>query len=265
MVRRSFVPPGPVIDVHGHTSCSDPAVADRIAAAAREFGVVRVVNLGDVIGFGYHPTPDQIRLINDETASSVAAYPGLFIGFCHVNPEHPAEFSVAEIERCVLERGFRGVKLEATVVARDARLDPIMEAARRLGVPVLHHAWYQTVGAPEGESTPADIADLASRFPDVPIIMAHLGGARVRGVLDIRPHGNVSVDTSGSQPMGELVEYAVATIGADRIVYGSDVPGRDFSAQLGRILGARISNADRRKILAENAARILGLREAARA
>ena len=265
MARRALVPPWPVIDVHAHTSCADAKVAGRIAEAAREFGVSRVVNLGDVIGFGYHPTPEQIRLINDETAASVAAFPDLFIGFCHVNPEHSAGFSVGEIERCVREHGFRGVKLEATVVARDARLDPIMEAARRLGVPVLHHAWYQTVGAPEGESTPADIADLASRFPDVPLIMAHLGGARVRGVLDIRPHENVAVDTSGSQPMGELVEYAVATIGADRIVYGSDVPGRDFSAQLGRILGARISDADRQRILAENAARILGLREAARA
>jgi predicted TIM-barrel fold metal-dependent hydrolase len=256
---RTLVPPWPIIDVHVHTSCADPAVAGRIAEAAREFGVCRVVNLGDVIGFGYHPTPEQIQRINDETAASVVAFPDLFIGFCHVNPEHPSDFSVAEIERCVRERGFRGVKLEATVVARDARLDPVMEAARRLGVPVLHHAWYQAVRETEGESTPADIADLASRFPDVPVIMAHLGGARIRGVLDVRPRENVVVDTSGSQPMGELVEYAVATIGADRIVYGSDAPGRDFSAQLGRVLGARIGDADRRKILAGNAARILGL------
>jgi hypothetical protein len=259
MARRTLVPPWPIIDVHSHPSCTEPASAGRLAEAAREFGVGRMVNLGDVIAFGYHPTPEQIRLINDATSASIAAFPDLFIGFCHVNPEHSAEFSVGEIERCVREHGFRGVKLEATVIARDARLDPVMEAARRLHVPVLHHAWYQAVRETEGESTPADIADLASRFPDVLIIMAHLGGARIRGVLDIRPHENVAVDTSGSQPMSELIEYAVGTIGADRIVYGSDVPGRDFSAQLGRVLGARISDADRRKILAGNAERILGL------
>jgi len=222
-------------------------------------GVRRVVLLGDVLAFGYHPTPEQITTINDDTLQAVRQHPELYVGFCHVNPENPRDTVVAEIERCVRDRGLRGVKLEATVNARDARLDPIMQTARRLGVPVLHHAWYKSVRDSEDESTPLDIADLAARFPEVEIIMAHLGGARVRGVLDIRPHANITIDTSGSQPMGELVEYAVAALGADRIVYGSDVPGRDFAAQLGRIWGARLRDADRRKILYGNAERLLGL------
>ncbi len=246
--------------MHGHTDCRDPRSRDRLAAAAAEMGVSRICLLGDVIAFGFHPTPEQIRVINDATIADVRARPDLYVGLCHVNPENPEDFAVGEIERCVRDNGLRGVKLEATVVCTDPRLDPIMETARRLGVFVLHHAWYQSVRTTEGESTPADIANLASRFPDVPIQMAHLGGARVRGVLDIRPYANVSVDTSGSQPLGELVEYAVRVIGADRIVYGSDVPGRDFSAQLGRVWGARISDADKRRIFHQNAERLLGLR-----
>ncbi len=237
----------------------DPQSADRLADAAAEMGVKKIVDLGDVLAFGWHPTPEQITAINDGTAAAMKAFPRLYIGFCFLNPENPAEFSVAEIERCVGKLGFRGVKLEATVNCRDARLDPILETVRRLGVPLLHHSWYQAVRTVEQESTPADIANLASRFPDVRIIMAHLGGARVRGVLDIRPYRNIWIDTSGSQPMGELVEYAVQILGADRIVYGSDVPGRDFSAQLGRVLGARISIAQRRRILFENARQLLGL------
>ena len=265
MARPTVSPNSPVIDVHGHTDCRDLKSIERLAEAAKDFNVGRIVNLGDVIAFGYHPTPEQIRIINDGTVAAVKAYPDLFIGFCHVNPEHAPDFIAGEIERCVKLHGLRGVKMEATVIARDSRMNPIMETARRLHVPILHHAWYQAKRATEGESTPADIADLASRFPDVLIIMAHLGGARIRGVLDIRPWENISVDTSGSQPMGELIEYAVATIGAERILYGSDVPGRDFSAQLGRVMGARISDADRRKILADNAARILGLEKGGRA
>jgi predicted TIM-barrel fold metal-dependent hydrolase len=245
--------------MHGHTDCKDPKSRERLAAAAAELGVRHILLLGDVIAFGFHPTPDQIRFINDATIADVRAMPDLYRGLCHVNPENPPDFLMAEIERCVRDNGLSGVKLEATVNCRDSRLDPIMETARRLGCFVLHHAWYQSMRTTEGESTPGDIANLASRYPDVPIQMAHLGGARVRGVLDIRPFPNISVDTSGSQPMGELIEYAVRMLGADRIVYGSDVPGRDFSAQLGRVWGARISEADRRKILYENAQRRLGL------
>jgi uncharacterized protein len=93
----------------------------------------------------------------------------------------------------------------------------------------------------------------------VTIVMAHLTAAGARGVHDVKSHRNVLVDTSGSQPVAEVVEYAVAELGADRVVYGSDVPGRDYSAQLGRIWGARISEAARRKILYQNTARLLGL------
>ena len=184
-------------------------------------------------------------------------HPGFFAGLCFINPEHSIAFVQAEISRCVNEWGFSGVKLEASVKATSSRLNPVMEAVHSLGVFVLHHAWYNVNGTLEAESTPADIADLASRFPDVRILMAHLGGARVRGVRDIENYPNVSVDTSGSQPTSGLVEFAVHVLGRDRVVFGSDVPGRDFSAQLGRVLGARISEEDRARILAGNAVELL--------
>lgn len=249
----------PIFDIHAHTRCNRPESDDEIVAAGREVGVTRINLLGDVLAFGFFPTAEQVRLINDGTRRSLDRYPDVFTCFCFVNPENSAEFTIAEIEQRVREEGFRGVKLEACVVARDKRLDPIMETAERLGVPVLHHAWYNIAGPSGQESTPADIADLASRFPGVQIIMAHLGGARVRGVQDIKPYPNLHIDTSGSQPMTELVEYAVSELGPDRVLYGSDVPGRDYSPQIGRVTGARVSDAVKEMILCGNAARLLGL------
>jgi len=248
----------PIYDIHAHARYGRPETDDEIVAAGREMGVTRINHLGDVLAFGFHPTPEEISLINDGSRGSLERHPDVFSCFCFANPENPADFSLAEIERAVREDGFRGVKLEASVLASDHRLDPIMEAAERLGVPVLHHAWYQTTESNAVQSTPADIADLASRFPRVQIIMAHLGGARVRGVQDIRPYPNVSIDTSGSQPMAGLVEYAVAVLGPHRVVYGSDVPGRDYSAQIGRIAGAHVSDRDKEKIFHENARRLIG-------
>ncbi len=250
---------GPVIDIHGHTSWADPSSDDAIAQAATEAGVTRVNLLGDVLAFGFFPTPRQIRLINDAGKRSIGRYPEFYTCFCYVNPENPPDFSVAEIEDRVRNDGFVGVKLESCVNARDSRLDPIMETAERLGVPVLHHAWYKTDEQEKTESNAGDVADLAVRFPRVRIVMAHLGGARHRGVQDIKPYRNLSIDTSGSLPATGMVEYAVAELGADRILYGSDVPGRDFPPQLGRVLGARISDSDKRRILYHNAAILLGL------
>jgi len=185
--------------------------------------------------------------------------PDVFVGFCFLNPNHENSFLLKEITRCVEKGNLKGIKLWVAVNARSKRLNPIMEACARLDIPVLHHAWYKTIGKVLDESNPADIADLAGRHPNIKIIMAHLTAAGLRGVLDIQPYPNVYVDTSGSQPLSGIVEYAVEKLGPERVLYGSDAPIRDFSCQLGRIYGAKISRHDRDLILGLNAKKLLKL------
>jgi predicted TIM-barrel fold metal-dependent hydrolase len=257
------MPDARIVDIHAHTAFPDPSVAERLIPEAARHGVRTMVLLGDVMAFGEFPSEEQVRRINDDTAAAVRRFPQAFVGFCHVNPEHDRKAIVAEIDRCVKGLGMRGIKLWVSVVARDRRLDPILERAGELCIPVLHHSWYKTVWKTKCESDPSDIADLASRFPGVNIVMAHLSGCAERGIQDVKPHPNVLVDTSGSQPVAGMVEYAVRELGADRLVYGSDVAGRDFTGQIGRILGADIGEEDRRKILYLNAERLLKLGGAA--
>jgi predicted TIM-barrel fold metal-dependent hydrolase len=45
----------------------------------------------------------------------------------------------------------------------------------------------------------------------------------------------------------------VERVGSDRIVHGSDTPLMDAGYQLGRVLGASISSADKERILYRNA------------
>jgi len=247
-----------IIDIHAHSVIKDPAVAETLIPEAARHGVKTMVLLGDVGAFGEFPSEEEVWRINDDTAALVRRFPASFLGFCHLNPEHGSKALLSEMDRCVKGMGMRGIKLWVSVVARDRRLDPIMERAGELGIPVLHHCWYKTVQKTRCESDPSDIADLASRFPGVTIVMAHLSGCAQRGIQDIKPFPNVLVDTSGSQPVAGLVEYAVRELGAERLLYGSDIPVRDFAGQLGRILSADIAEEDREKILFRNARRLLG-------
>jgi len=48
------------------------------------------------------------------------------------------------------------------------------------------------------------------------------------------------------------------------VLFGSDAPGRDILAQLGKVMAAGIPEPDREKILRGNAERLLGLNGGAR-
>lgn len=256
------------IDVHVHTrlpGCRyDAGEVDEAIRLARRAGISRMVQLHNLVDTGgYEPSRADIGRSNDLGMRIVAEHPDFYAGLCYLNPALDRSFLLDELDRCVAHGNLSGIKLWVSVNSRDRRLDPIMERAAALGVPVLHHAWYKATGYAFEESTPADIADLARRHPGVTIVMAHLTGAAWRGVIDVRDCPNVLVDTSGGQPVAGLVEFAVAQLGAERVVYGSDWPIRDFATQRARVTGADIPARDRALILGGNAARILRGGEAA--
>ncbi len=252
-----------IVDFHTHTrspGCRyDPeeiATSIRLARRAGIGHMVQLHNLAD--SGGYDPSPDDITRCNDLSMRIVAAHPESYSGFCYLNPAHDPSFLLAEIERCVVQGNLCGIKLWVSVCATDARLDPIMHRAAALAVPVLHHAWYKMTEYAFNESTPADIADLARRHPEVQIVMAHLAGGGWRGVRDVKYCPNVIVDTSGAQSISGLVEYAVAELGARRVIFGSDWPIRDYATQRARVTGADIAEEEKTVILSGNAARLLG-------
>jgi predicted TIM-barrel fold metal-dependent hydrolase len=254
-----------VIDIHTHTQVAgaefSPEVVDAARRAASGAGIDKIVYLFNLGTGGRDPSEQDIIASNDLGMRLAAAAPEFFIGFCYLNPAHDPAFTLAEMDRCIMHGNMRGVKLWVAVHATDARLDPIMERAAQLGVPVLHHSWYKSTTWAHNESSPAEIAHLARRHPDTTIIMAHLAGVRWRGVLDIKDCPNVLVDTSGGVQEAGLVEYAVRELGPERVVFGSDWPLRNFAVQKARVTGSGITQEQKELILGKNAVRILKLNE----
>jgi predicted TIM-barrel fold metal-dependent hydrolase len=251
------------IDIHTHPvffgkGCTRPA-ADHFAALGLAQGVRRMVSLGDVLVFGARPNASQVRKINDQTLKLMRWRPDYYIGFCALNPRLGERAVMREVERCV-GLGFRGLKLEISNNARESCMKPVMQAAARWGVPLLQHTWSMTnIRQRHMHSDPEDTALLARRYPNVQVIMAHLTGCGYRGVLEAKGVDNLVVDTSGAFPESGILDYALEHLGADHIVYGSDLPIRETGVTLHRTLGTAMSAAEREKILYGNARRILKL------
>jgi len=246
-------------DLHCHLSgvpgrTPDERMAQLIGFADR-MGIERLcVFMG--MKWSYDPTPDDLRQQNDEVLAALQRWHHRAFGFVYLNPTH-LEASLTELDRCVRDGPMVGVKLWVARHCNTPELDPIIERAAELKAPILQHTYLKDGGNLPGESTPMELAELARRHPTVPLICGHTGADWERGIAAIRGCKNVSVDLSGFDPTAGVTEVAVRELGAERVIFGSDAGGRSFASQLGKVLGAQISDAARRLILGENLKRLL--------
>jgi predicted TIM-barrel fold metal-dependent hydrolase len=250
-----------IIDIHTHPVFEKKGASrseiDDLVTYSLTLGIEKMVSLGDVVAYGLNPNEQQLKSINDTTRQIMKWHPNFFIGFCHLNPTLGEKLLRKELDRCV-KLGFKGIKLEAANNARDTVMKPLMKAAEEYNLPVLQHTG-DTKGKARRKihSDSADTCLLAHRFPNVKIIMAHLFGMGIRGILEAKGLSNLWIDTSSCLPVDGLIEPAVETLGADRILYGSDIPIRELSQCIGRITGADINAKAKKKILFQNAQKLL--------
>jgi predicted TIM-barrel fold metal-dependent hydrolase len=207
----------------------------------------------------HEPKPEEFRRSNDDVLAILKEWGSRAFGFVYLNPTHLKE-SLAELERCVADGPMVGIKLWVGARANRAELDPLVKRAVELDALIFQHTWIKQRGKgnlPQ-ESTPMELAELSARHPGVPMVCGHMGGGEwAFGLRAIRARPELHGDLGGSDPVSGQVEMAVRELGASRVLYGSDVSGRSFGSQLGRVAGADISDADKRLILRENLVRLL--------
>ena len=241
-----------VIDFHGHpgrwgVSNLDPGPVFRAMDAV---GIDRSV-LFDI----WHP---EGRRANDLTASLVAAHPDRLIGFAYVSPLMP-ETLVPELERAIDQLGLKGIKLYPPFVEpplSDPAWWPIYEFADDRGLVVLWHTGI------EPGSWPRYMGEVVGRFPGARFVSGHSGNCPPmrRQAIDVAlDHPNVYLETCSTFRTPGVIEQLVEEAGAERVLFGSDIPLMDPRAQLGKIITADISDDDKRLILGANARRLLNL------
>lgn len=246
-------------DLHCHLSGAPGRTPEerlgRLLEYADRMGIARLcVYMG--MEWSYDPSPEKFRQENDEALRAISRFPQRAFGFVYLNPKH-LQTSLDELNRCVRDGPMVGVKLWVAQRCNAPELDPIIARAAELKAVIFQHTWLKITGNLPGESTPFDLVELAARHRNATLICGHSGGDWERGLRIVRPHKNIFSDLAGGDPTAGITEMAVRELGADRVIYGSDAPGRSFASQLAKVHGADISNTAKRMILGENLKRLL--------
>ena len=243
------------IDAHVHIP-GDMKFPETLLDLATHYHVEKlcVSSLGP--GWPWNPTVEQITQANDAVRDLMQKHPDRIIGFCYLNPHH-TDFAPDEMARRIDGEGFLGVKLWTACYADDPLVYPIIERAIDLRVVVLQHAWYNRQRDSDTESEPHHVANLAQRYPEAKLLMAHTGGDWEKGIRAIRDALTLHTDVCGSDNYTGMVEMAVRELGVNRVVWGTDCPGRSMASQIGKVLGADISDEDKEMVLGGNIERLL--------
>ncbi len=169
--------------------------------------------------------------LNDITAALVQHMPNKLIGFMAL---HPFDDNLEdEFERCRVDLGMKGIKLGANYQNFDpleTRALRIYELAQKHGLPILFHQGTSPVRtAPVRYAHPILMDEIAIRYPDLKIIMAHMGHPwTVDTAVVIRKHPNLFADVSALlyrpytfyEAMIKATEWNVL----HKLMVGSDFP-----------------------------------------
>ena len=177
-------------------------------------------------------------------AEYVAQDPDRLIGFLSVDPTQDGWEE--ELEHGHQTLGLRGIKLlsmYAGFYPHDERLDPLWRYASEHRLPVLLHTGTTFVAqAPIDCTLPRHLDPVAIRYPDVRIIMAHLGHPyEGECVAVFRKHPNVYADLSALhyrpfqlyQSLMLVQEYGVW----EKVLFGTDYPFTTVAASIEGLQG----------------------------
>lgn len=203
------------------------------------------------------------RAVNDHLAAYRRRDPQRFPAVIGTVEPRYGPAGLAEIDRMGGELRFQGVSWHHRQQGMPINHPVMVEYVQRMDelglVPFIH----TYVGGDFEEIW--RLVDLASQFPSVTFLSMDAMTERVlfeEALIAGRLHKNLVFDTTSLALGVAAIERFVEELGADRLLYGSNLysmASPDHVPGLDAIREARISEQDRRRILGENARRLLGI------
>ena len=242
-----------IIDIHAHYG-SIPWTPNRGAGLKGLIEMLDEFHYERCIVSSIEAIAYDIHNGNRELMEAVKA-DGRLRGYVTINANYVEE-SVAIVEEYVVKLGFVGVKIHPDnshqPVDSPNTLE-ILAAVDKLGVPILVHTYGNG-----GVADPAHALNVVEHYPDLTVILGHMGGDNWRGGIEVAAKGdNTYVDPcSCTQPHSDKIKEAKARLGAERILFGTDMPLLHPAWALGMIESADITSREREMILYDNARQI---------
>jgi predicted TIM-barrel fold metal-dependent hydrolase len=266
------MPQIPAIDVHCHFRVmpEQPSVCLDAADVQKE---LERFNIELAIVSSTAAYKDDMNIGNQEMLRNVDAFDRM-LGSVAVNPDH-LEDSVKWLDIAVKDRRIihvtvnpctqyerysspRWMRLFAQIAVREL---PVFyntggqdEYRRSASATVQGHLFKVRGASPEEVEMFRHIDQL---FPELPIILGH--GHGLEGLELARTCRNIYLDLCSTYPEQNVYRRAVDAVGADRVVFGSDLELISPAFVLGSIWEADLSEEEQRQILRGNACRILKL------
>ncbi len=196
-----------------------------------------------------------------------------FVGFASVDPLRKG--AARELENAVKKLGLKGLKLDSALQdfqPHDRKVFPVYEAAAALGVPLLIHtgmSWAPETPLERGH--PMLLEQPIRRYPQLPFVLAHFGWPWVWEATALAlKYPNVYLDTSclyydspkefyqfvfSKQIPTTLIERSLR----NKIVFGSNYPRVEIKNMVYALKNLGLTGECLKKILRDNAERLLGL------
>lgn len=195
---------------------------------------------------------------NETVFEAFKKYPERLIPLVYINPFE--DNVVEKIHHYIKGKGFSGLKLHPLVhsyIADADELDPVMQVAEDLQVPVFIHCGHAPF------SLPWSIALLAERFPKVKVVMIHMGhghGVYIDASLKMaRRYSNLYLEMSG-MPMSSKIKQAYDEVGKDRIMFGIDAPFHHPTVEIQKVLTSGLDGQGLEDVFYNNAAKLMNLK-----
>ena len=200
-----------------------------------EKAIVFALRYGDAIG---------IEGNDETTAAAVAKYADKFVGFAYVDPRRADCMEM--LRHGIEDLGLKGAKFGPIyngVHLSDPRLDPVYEYLQKNNLPLtMHMGTTFARNAPVELGRAIHVEPVAMRFPDLTMIMAHMGHPWYEECIVVaRKQPNVFCEVSALsyrpwQYYNILMcaqEYRIA----DKIFFGTDFPFARVDESVAGLLG----------------------------